>query len=321
MSLNQQELDSYCQLILGQERTRNRFLVLCEGRREKIQPRMSRSPQVYEEKETTPDSSFYKNCTPNFLDQIGLIPRFINCGDCDDVTKVYTTLSKMIAQDKTKQYVHPKKIFAIVDLDNQIRSIDDYQFKTTQDIFFNLYEKTKISEANADSNHTIWVTGLIHKEAYFLEPDLQSFFDNYPTPFFYKDTKISLQEIYLKMAQEIDQDKNLTTNLEVIRPRIKHCIGLDFNDVEELKSNWIDRFHSSSDDQKKRELILTLLAVVHVKNNYWKEIRPERGKNAHHHREELALAIARDFYAKQTDDEAAAKYHIPYFFKMLRKFA
>ncbi len=39
------------------------------------------------------------------------------------------------------------------------------------------------------------------------------------------------------------------------------------------------------------------------------------------HREQLELEIASKFYAKQTDDDAAAKYHIPYFFKMLRKFA
>ena len=321
MSFNKQELENYCKYILKAERIRNRLLVLCEGKKQKEQTRMSKSPQSYQEENTTPDSSFYKRCIPDSWFTFNLIPEFFNCGNCDDVIKTYFTLSEILDQDIDKQYVHPKKIFAIVDLDNQIRKINNYQFKTTEDIFFNLYEMTKINTVNVESNHTIWVTGLVHKEAYFLVPELQSFFDKYHIQFFYKGSKLSLEEIYLAMSLEMDQDKNLTANLEVVRPRIKHCIGLDFDDVEQLKNNWITQFQNATDEQRKRELILSLLTVINIKEQYWKNIKPERGLNAYQHKEQLALNIARDFYAKQTDDEAAAKYHIPYFFKILRKFA
>lgn len=321
MSFNKQELENYCKYILKAEQIRNRLLVLCEGKKQKEQTRMSKSPQSYQEKNATPDSSFYKKCIPDSWFTFNLIPEFFNCGNCDDVIKTYFTLSEILDQDIDKQYVHPKKIFAIVDLDNQIRKINNYQFKTTEDIFFNLYEMTKINTVNVESNHTIWVTGLVHKEAYFLVPELQSFFDKYHIQFFYKGSKLSLEEIYLAMSLEMDQDKNLTANLEVVRPRIKHCIGLDFDDVEQLKNNWITQFQNATDEQRKRELILSLLTVINIKEQYWKNIKPERGLNAYQHKEQLALNIARDFYAKQTDDEAAAKYHIPYFFKILRKFA
>ena len=89
---------------------------------------------------------------------------------------------KWDAPDVDNQYFHPKKIFAIVDLDIQIRPIDNYQFLNTQEIFCNLYDKSKINETNANNdqaNHEILVTGLIHKEAYFLVPALQSIFDEY----------------------------------------------------------------------------------------------------------------------------------------------
>jgi hypothetical protein len=123
------------------------------------------------------------------------------------------------------------------------------------------------------------------------------------------------------MILEIEQDKNLSANLETISPRIKNCLGLDFNDLEQLKDLWLNLFKNETNENRKRELILSLLTVIKVKDNYWKNIKPEQGLNAHQHREQLELEIASKFYAKQTDDEAAAKYHIPYFFKMLRKFA
>jgi hypothetical protein len=228
----------------------------------------------------------------------------------------------MFSRDiKQLEYYHPKQIFVFIDLDNQVRKINNYHFTTTQEIFCSLYEKTKINLLNTETNHTILVTGLIHKEAYFLIPELQELFDKYEIQSIYKGSKLSLETIYFEMSLEIDQDKNLVSNLETIRPRIKNCIGLDFDTVEQFKNSWISQFQNESNDQRKREFILSLLTVLNVKKNYWGQISPERGINDHQHREQLELAIARDFYAKQTDDEAAAKYHIPYFFKMLRKFA
>jgi hypothetical protein len=329
MIFNQEELQNYCKYILRQERIRDRILILCEGKILKEEVKASRSPESYQtlfpqskqEENATPDSSFYKKCIPDSWFQFDLAPKFFNCGSCDDVIKIYLTLSEILSQDLEEKYVHPKEIFAIIDLDNQIRKINNYQFKSTQEIFFNLYKNTKINPVNAEANHKIWVTGLIHKEAYFLIPELQSFFDKYKPEFLYKNTKLSLEEIYHSMIIEIEKDKNLAANLEIIRPRIKNCLGLDFDDLEQLKNIWLNLFQNETNENKKRELIFSLLTVIKVKDNYWKDIKPEQGVNAHQYREQLELEIASKFYAKQTDNEAAAKYHIPYFFKMLRKVA
>lgn len=328
MSFNQEELQNYCKYILRQERIRDRILILCEGKVLKEEVRTSRrSPESYQtqsnpddqDEKMTPDSSFYKKCIPDSWFQFDLLPKFFNCGNCDDVLKVYLTLTAIIFQDIDKEYIHPKDIFAIIDLDNQIKKINNYPFKTTQEIFFNLYKNTKINKVNAKVNHKIWVTGLIHKEAYFLIPELQPFFDRHKPQFFYKNSKVSLQDIYHAMILEIEQDKNLAANLEIVSARIKNCLGLDFNDLEQLKDLWLNLFKNETNEDRKRELILSLLTVIKVKDNYWKNIKPDQGLNVHQYREQLELAIARDFYAEQTDDEAAVKYHIPYFFKILRK--
>ena len=237
MSFNPEELQNYCKYILKQERIRDRILVLCEGKILKEEVRISRSPESYQiqspqdsqDEKITPDSSFYKKCIPDSWFQFDLVPKFFNCGNCDDVIKIYLSLLEILSQDTDNKYIHPKEIFALIDLDNQIRKINNYPFKTTQEIFFNLYENTKINKANAEANHKIWVTGLIHKEAYFLIPELQSFFDSHKPQFFYKDSKILLQDVYHSMILEIEQDKNLAANLETISPRIKNCLGLDFN--------------------------------------------------------------------------------------------
>lgn len=330
MSLKKEELQNYCKSILRQERIRDRILILCEGKILKEEIRISRRspesyqaqlPQVDQDEKITPDSSFYKKCIPDSWFQFDLVPKFINCGNCDDVIKIYINLSEMLSQDTAQQYIHPKEIFAIIDLDNQIKKINNYPFKNTQEIFFNLYENTKINKANAEGNHKIWVTGLIHKEAYFLIPELQQFFDEYKPQFFYKNSKIILQDIYHAMILEIEKDKNLASNLEIVSARIKHYLGLDFNSLDQLKNICLNIFERETNEDRKRELISSLLTVIKVKDNYWKNIKPEQGLNVHQHREQLELEIASKFYAKQTDDEAAAKYHIPYFFKMLRKLA
>ena len=65
------------------------------------------------------------------------------------------------------------------------------------------------------------------------------------------------------------------------------------------------------------------LLTIRKAKKYWHQVEPssEWNRDTAVYGDQLSLAIARDFYARQTDDEAAAKYHIPYFFKMLRKFA
>ncbi|MFM6157686.1 MAG: hypothetical protein ACKPE3_32610, partial [Sphaerospermopsis kisseleviana] len=81
--------------------------------------------------------------------------------------------------DSSQSFLNPDLLFAIVDLDVQFAEIqEDYSFKNTEDIFYSLYQQGNINESNTD-HHRIWVTGLIHKEAYFLSPGIQEVFDNH----------------------------------------------------------------------------------------------------------------------------------------------
>ena len=163
---------------------------------------------------------------------------------------------------------------------------------------------------------------MIHKEAYFLVPALQSIFDGYSIQPFYKDSKLLLEDIYLAMSQDLCLDADLKANFAIACSRISQCAGLDFSEIDKLKDSWINEFQNAIDENRKHELIFSLLTTRKAKE-YWHQVQPsdEWSRNDSVYRDQLSLEIARDFYAKQTDDEAAAKYHIPYFFKMLRKFA
>jgi hypothetical protein len=321
MSFSEKDLKQHCEIILKQRKIRNKIIVLCEGVVPKEQGRPS--PQSYGRMDELPDSNFYKACIPS--DWRNYRPEFFNCGDCNNVANTYFTLLEMLEEDTDNQYFHPKKIFAIVDLDIQIRSIYNYRFSNTQEIFCSLYDKIKINEANADNDqepHEILVTGLIHKEAYFLIPALQSIFDGYSIQPFYKDSELLLENIYLEMSQDLCLDADLKANFAIACSRINHCAGLDFSGIDKLKDSWINEFQNAIDENRKHELIFSLLTTRKAKE-YWHQVQPsdEWSRDISVYRDQLSLEIARDFYAKQTDDEAAAKYHIPYFFKMLRKFA
>ena len=173
MSFSEKELKQHCEIILKQRKILDRIIVLCEGVIPKEQGRLS--PQSYGKMDSLPDSNFYKACVPH--DWRNSRPEFFNCGDCNDVVNTYFTLLEIIDKDIDNQYFHPKKIFAIVDLDIQIRPINNYRFTDTQKLFCSLYEKSKINKVNALGIHEILITGLIHKEAYFILPELQPKFD------------------------------------------------------------------------------------------------------------------------------------------------
>jgi hypothetical protein len=318
MSFNEKELNQHCETILGQRKILNKILVLCEGVIPKEQGRLS--PQSYGKMDRLPDSNFYRACIPS--DWRDSRPEFFNCGDCNDVVKTYFRLLEIIDKDTENLYFRPKKIFVIVDLDIQIRSIENYRFTDTQQIFCSLYEKSKINEVNAAETHEILITGLIHKEAYFILPELQTIFDEYLIQPFYQAQKLNLEDIYHAMSHDLSEDADLKANFEIACSRISHCTGLDFSEIDKLKDSWINEFQNAVDQNRKHELIFSLLTTRKAKE-YWHQIQPssEWSRDFAVYRDQLSLEIARDFYAKQTDDEVAAKYHIPYFFKMLRKFA
>jgi len=314
MSFSREQLEQHCKTILQSRRILNKIVVLCEGDIPKIQGRPS--PQSYGKMEEMPDSNFYKACVPPCRSQYR--PQFFNCGDRKDVIDSYFTLLELHAEDSGSSYLDQNKLFAIVDLDLQLQKIDNdsYAFADTEEIFHDLYEKFKVKDENT-ALHRIWVTGLIHKEAYFLTPELQSVFDNCYTYPIYKGNYLILQDIYIDMADKISSDLDLQNNSPRVFNRISCCSGLDCSEIGKLQDSWKDQFQKAVHDTSKDELVFALLTIKKAKN-YWNQVQPPSDwtRSPEVFREQLSLEIGK-FYSKQSDNP---KYHIPFLLKTLYEF-
>lgn len=309
MSFSPEQLQHHCKIILGSRRIKNKIVVLCEGGIWDFEGRLS--PQSYGKMPQMPDANFYNACVPKWWRNYR--PEFFNCGDRTDVLNTYFTLLQLHQEDSANSYLSPEKLFAIVDLDLQVKTIDNYSFPDTEAIFQDLYERAKVNPKNA-INHRIWVTGFIYKESYFLFPELQPVFDNFSATPMYKDNPALLQTIYLDMADGISSDANLRDNLQRASQRICYCSGLDCRGVNELRDSWINQFKNAPDDQRKQELIFALLTIKQVKK-YWNQFNPptDWSSSIQTYREQLSLEIGR-FYAEKSSD---VQYHLPFFLKTL----
>lgn len=312
MSLDREQLIRHCETIAGSRRIFRRIVVLCEGDIKFGQERPS--PQAYRKMEKMPDSNFYKACVPHSWRQYK--PQFFNCGDRKDVLDAYFTLVKKYG-DSDDSYLDPEKLFAIVDLDIQTQQIENYAFSDTEQIFHDLYDGMNVRESNAGL-HRIWVTGLVHKEAYFLLRELQTVFDEFPVPPLYKDAPVDLEKIYLDMIDAIGDDMDLRNNLGRVSERVRYCGDLDFTTMESVRESWKERFHTASRDVGgKAELIYALLTMRKAKE-YWSLLHPSAGWTGSEaaFKDQLMLAIGR-YYSKHAHSPS---HHIPFFLQTLRRF-
>ncbi|MBD2297850.1 hypothetical protein [Nostoc sp. FACHB-190] len=310
MGLSEAELEEHCRYILEDRRILNKIVILCEGEIPKTSGRLS--PQSYRNMDKMPDANFYHACVPRWWKQYR--PQFINCGDRQDVLNTFFSILDLHNQNPANSYLSPHQLFAIVDLDIQIASIkNDYAFTDTDSIFYNLYEKAKINEGNC-INHRIWVTGLVHKEAYFLTPDIQSVLDNYSNTPVYQDSVVNIEQVYLDIVDSLHEDIDLQNNLEKTFNRINYCSNLDFDDIKNFQTSWKINFINSQNNFDKNILSLALLTIAKAKK-YWKQIQPPQGWTSSERafRDGLTLEIGK-FYSEQ---ECDAKNHIPFFFKIL----
>lgn len=312
MTLNAIELKEHCLQILEDPSINNKIVVLCEG---KIRDDQGiRSPQVYKKMDQMPDANFYLACVPKWWRKPR--PNFINCGNINNVIDTYLNLLELQEQSK-KSYLNKEKLFAIVDLDIQLQKIDNYHYPDTEQIFYNLYNAAQVIEEQA-TKHRIWVTGLIHKEAYFIAPETQKLLDNsslYPQ---FENQTVNLQDVYLAMAQTIIDDMDFKKHFERVIKRIDYCNNIDCSDIDKLQETWNIEFKKRSDHKRFKELVSALLTIRKAKN-YWRKIEPSGNWTSSHKlfREQLSLEIGR-FYAEQ---DCNCKNHIPYFFKTLYQFA
>ncbi len=318
MSLNPEQLKEHCKMILESRRIKNRIVVLCEGVISTIEG--IKSPQAYKNMEKMPDANFYNACVPKWWTQQR--PQFFNCGDRATVINTYLNLLILHEQDTTNSYLDPDRLFAMIDLDLHLQEIDNYSFPDTEAIFCSLYEKSQVKAQNA-AQHRIWITGLIHKEAYFITPELQSVFDDYPNSPMYQDNPVQLNSIYMDMADKISSDPDLKNNFNIRRAldRVNHC--LNCTDLDNFQDSWKTEFKNTSDETRKQQLIMALLTIKKVKNqkqpehDYWEKIKPpgDWSRSEGEFREQLSLEIGR-FYSQQSSD---VKSHIPFFFKALHE--
>ncbi len=311
MSFSQEELETHCKTIMISRRVKNKVVVLCEGDVSKYEGR--RSPQKYRKLEQWPDSNFYRACVPE--DWTQYVPQFFNCGDRKDVLDTFFTLSDWHSEPVADSHLDPAKLFAIVDLDIQIQEIEDYGFSDTEKIFYDLYDGMNVNVGNA-ARHRIWGTGLIHKEAYFLLPELQEVFDNFRNPPTYNDAPLRLEDIYLAMSDAITGDTDLHNNLQRACDRIRYCSDLDCTGTGRLRESWSERFQNVQDDTQKDELIFALLTIRKAKA-YWNQIGTaddEWTRPVGDFRDALMLKIAH-FYSETGKSGNNPKYHIPFFLK------
>lgn len=315
MSLDPEQLESHCSYILQSRRIQNKIVILCEGNTSATDNRPS--PQSYRRMEQMPDANFYKACVPRWW--IHGRPEFFNCGDRGDVIDTYFTLQELHERDPSNSYLNPEKLFALVDLDLQKRSIKyEYPFEHTEDIFLDLYCNGYIQENNA-KQHRIWTTGLIYKEAYFLFPDLQKIFSESHLQPVYKNQPVLLRDLYCDMADAIPHNADMCSNLETIKNRLNHCLELECLTPKDLRNSWLRCFRAASDDEQRHRLTTALLSIKPVKTFWKEEIQPPHDWTSgdSRFRDQLILEIGR-FYSNQSDSQ---RYHLVAFFNTLYSFA
>lgn len=294
MSLSEQDLTLHCQRILEQSRIRNKLVLLCEGSIEHFKAQRF-SPHSYKQLDQLPDCNFYKACIPQDYS-----PNFFQCFPCgsiDSVLRAYFKLKELHDQNPKNSWLNPDKLFVLVDLDIQIRKIDNYLFSDTEEIFYDLYQENKLNIENS-ANHRIFVTGLIHKEAYFFIPELQETFDNWIHPPIFENKPLNLQIIYQKIAERLGEDKDLENSFQRVIKRITYCRLLDTNSINTLQNTILNNLGNS-------QVINALLTIAKSKPYWEKHIQfSTYGSNSEKiFRDQLLLEIAR-FYKHQSEESA-----------------
>lgn len=325
MSLDPQRLEQHCQTILRSRRIKDKIVVLCEGEIPNLQGRPS--PQSYGRMEQTPDANFYKECVPDWWRrQKAFFPQFFNCGDRSSVIKTFFRLQELHREDESNSYLSPEKLFAIVDLDLAVQTIADYDFTDTEAIFQDLYAESKVRVENTD-RHRIWVTGLIHKEAYFLLPELQAVFnDSSPYELYapcpqYAGQPLELEVMHLAIAAACEQDRDLQNYLQQdcdrLRGRIDYCPNLSCTTAKEFGDSWKAQFNACRDKSEKGRLVRALLKVRKAKD-HWHQLEPpsDFSRSPQTFRDMFSLAIAR-FYSRQSGEDTSN--HLSVFFQRLYK--
>jgi hypothetical protein len=307
----------HCQSILKCPAIREKMVVLCEGTIQSYES--GRSPQTYKKQARIPDANFYNACVPKSWTQYR--PNFFTCGGRSSVLKTYSELIKLHEENPLNSYLNPDKLFAIVDCDFTPQEIVDYQYSTIDEIYNSLYKGLQVNSHNL-RKHRIFVTGFVHKENYFLIPELQETFDEFSQRPHYQSPSaaldlLDLQGLYLKMAAELDQDSDLMNHWDRVHPRISSHFPCDYTTPKQFSLQWEKTIQKCQDTQAKSELIHTLLAIRKAKH-YWEQCivpPPDYPRDIQTYRDNLILKIGQ-FYSENSNNP---RYHIPFLLKSLHE--
>lgn len=290
------ELQALVSAILRSRRIKNKLVVLCEGDRLPIEAGRAPSPQMYRRLDSLPDANFYKNCVPTSWHG-NRLPSFFNCGDRGHVLHTFAALLAAHHANPSESYLSPEKLYALVDLDLQAgRMPADYPWLTTEDVHEDLYHDGTL-KADVDERHRIWVTALIHKEAFFVLPGVEAVWEGGGTSPFFRNAPLDLRALHLAVADYVDGDADLARHLHVVERRLRRFaagLHLQCSCGADLASSWRGLVERASNDEY-RGLVKTLFAVAKVKP-IWSEIVPNPEHDptfrAETFREQLALKVA-----------------------------
>jgi len=154
------------------------------------------------------------------------------------------------------------------------------------------------------NQHRIWVTAVVHKEAYFLLPSTSSVYDRISTRPFFRGSPACLDAIQTTAARRLDPgssdcDPDFQCHFENAAKRlsrfsITHRL-LDISSPEQLSISWLAAKEKCTGGVLD-ELIFGLFAVAKAKP-LWKEIQPDPmgdwTRSAEDFRSQIAQEIAR----------------------------
>lgn len=301
------DFEALANAILSSRRIQDRLVVLCEGDILPMEEGRPLSPQMYGRLEQMPDANFYKACISRDWQNYKL-PQFFNCGGRSQVLQTYRDVLKKHAEAPAgSSYLSPEKLYALVDLDLHVDEMpEDYPFRTTEDVHAALYNDGQI-QGDPDPRHRIWVTALIHKEAFFVWPKTEKAWANGLAPVF-EEAPLELHHLYTAAARELAQNRGVANQIDIVRARLDRFNAgarLDCRDAARLSQSWLAAFGAHITDEDDEMLVKALLAVANVKAQWLKIIPdPRQGSTMppERFREQLALSIGRKVIAELPPD-------------------
>lgn len=312
----------FCENLLRHYRAiKNRIVFLCEGDRNYLKVK---TPQQYRRLDQYQDAAFWKETIPSWWRDKK--PVFIPCGGRSQVLNIREILLELHDEDEENSYLSPENLFVLIDLDLQPAIIDSDSDYDTENLYYDLYQNGSINPSIIDKYKTI-VTGFIHKEAYFLEPDLQELFDNSPYKISYDNKQLSLTDVYQDMLLKIETDQELKENFKTAIARINNILLNTPKDCKGLSQELSKLFNDSTINlENKRQVIEAILTIAKSKPFWSEKIIIESKANLpeeylltpEEYRDNLMRNIAK-FYTEKCEQslETNHKYHICQWIKYL----